>query len=483
MLCVNIALDGSVDVEKIELGNQYENNDETIQFALPDKFKNYHKYIIAVYKDKKTTRLLPLNNDILIVTSTITALSGSWYMYVMCRENSIDLLSENIDISPKGTEHVFLSDEFIGVVNTSKIKSEVFENTSMDANLKNVYDDLLELKEKLQNIKDGVTPNLTIGNVTTLSSDEEATATITGTKENPVLNLGIPKGKDGEVVTSEGTPIPTKDTYGEKLIAEYIHQGNQEIHFTEFDWETGIGTTSEPHGLKNNTDVMIVPNDWYTGNWANIKHIPFEWLSHTGKIYVIPINETQLKVVQKDQTTLFSLSNSISQLPLNATMFHFEIPTNWLIKNLNTNSLRFKIDIYGLYRAHHYRYMYFNGRLKNEPVGTDKYLAYITEYFNAPRVQNLLPATYHGLIGTNTIEVNFTLKKAWVYKIDGYFKGQRPYAQSPYEDKVTETIRQLIPDNRDIVEITTIGNSNGYAFLANQSQIRIYAMSEEPQDE
>lgn len=188
-------------------------------------------------------------------------------------------------------------------------------------------------------------------------------------------------------------------------------------------------------------------------------------------------------MVQKDQTTLFSLSNSISQLPLNATMFHFEIPTNWLIKNLNTNSLRFKIDIYGLYRAHHYRYMYFNGRLKNEPVGTDKYLTYITEYFNAPRVQNLLPATYHGLIGTNTIEVNFTLKKAWVYKIDGYFKGQRPYAQSPYEDKVTETIRQLIPDNRDIVEITTIGNNNGYAFLANQSQIRIYAISEEPQDE
>ena len=45
--------------------------------------------------------------------------------------------------------------------------------------------------------KDGVTPNITIGTVETLPSGSEATATITGDKENPVLNLGIPKGVDG----------------------------------------------------------------------------------------------------------------------------------------------------------------------------------------------------------------------------------------------------------------------------------------------
>ena len=44
--------------------------------------------------------------------------------------------------------------------------------------------------------KDGVTPNLTIGAVETLPSDSDATATITGDKENPLLNLGIPKGAD-----------------------------------------------------------------------------------------------------------------------------------------------------------------------------------------------------------------------------------------------------------------------------------------------
>ena len=43
----------------------------------------------------------------------------------------------------------------------------------------------------------GDTPNLTIGTVTTLSAGSQATATITGTAEDPVLNLGIPRGADG----------------------------------------------------------------------------------------------------------------------------------------------------------------------------------------------------------------------------------------------------------------------------------------------
>ena len=44
----------------------------------------------------------------------------------------------------------------------------------------------------------GATPNLQIGEVTTLDAGSDATACITGTAENPLLNLGIPKGADGE---------------------------------------------------------------------------------------------------------------------------------------------------------------------------------------------------------------------------------------------------------------------------------------------
>lgn len=56
------------------------------------------------------------------------------------------------------------------------------------------------------NVEDGATgatPNLTIGTVETLEPTESATATITGTPENPVLNLGIPQGDAGEVTLDE----------------------------------------------------------------------------------------------------------------------------------------------------------------------------------------------------------------------------------------------------------------------------------------
>lgn len=43
----------------------------------------------------------------------------------------------------------------------------------------------------------GATPNLQIGSVETLGAGSDATASITGTPENPLLNLGIPKGADG----------------------------------------------------------------------------------------------------------------------------------------------------------------------------------------------------------------------------------------------------------------------------------------------
>ena len=48
------------------------------------------------------------------------------------------------------------------------------------------------------NGKDGVTPNISIGTVTTLDAGANATAGITGTTPNLTLNLGIPKGAKGD---------------------------------------------------------------------------------------------------------------------------------------------------------------------------------------------------------------------------------------------------------------------------------------------
>lgn len=58
----------------------------------------------------------------------------------------------------------------------------------------------------------GATPNLQIGTVTTLESGSNATASITGTTENPLLNLGIPKGAKGDKGDTGASSGATVDT-------------------------------------------------------------------------------------------------------------------------------------------------------------------------------------------------------------------------------------------------------------------------------
>lgn len=64
----------------------------------------------------------------------------------------------------------------------------------------------------------GATPNLTIGTVETLAPTEDATATITGTAENPVLNLGVPKGDTGEVSLEDLEALLPTETASDEIV-------------------------------------------------------------------------------------------------------------------------------------------------------------------------------------------------------------------------------------------------------------------------
>lgn len=49
----------------------------------------------------------------------------------------------------------------------------------------------------------GATPNLTVGTVSTGAPGSQAVVTITGTAENPVLNMTIPRGDPGELTEAD----------------------------------------------------------------------------------------------------------------------------------------------------------------------------------------------------------------------------------------------------------------------------------------
>lgn len=59
---------------------------------------------------------------------------------------------------------------------------------------------------------DGKTPNIEIGEVTTLQSNQNATVHITGEFPNIKLNFGIPKGEIGSITDSELGNLLQKET-------------------------------------------------------------------------------------------------------------------------------------------------------------------------------------------------------------------------------------------------------------------------------
>lgn len=80
----------------------------------------------------------------------------------------------------------------------------------------------------------GATPNLTIGTVTTGAEGSKATATITGTKENPVLNLTIPKGATGEVRNVNAGTIPYASNTDTNTIKAVV---DKKENISKYDFE------------------------------------------------------------------------------------------------------------------------------------------------------------------------------------------------------------------------------------------------------
>ena len=85
----------------------------------------------------------------------------------------------------------------------------------------------------------GATPNIQIGDVQTLEPGQQATASMSGTPENPLLNLGIPKGKDGnDGESNERNATPLTDAGREHIPAI--------VSFVDDDWRSEVYTVLFP---------------------------------------------------------------------------------------------------------------------------------------------------------------------------------------------------------------------------------------------
>ena len=77
----------------------------------------------------------------------------------------------------------------------------------------------------------GETPNIQIGAVQTLEPGQQATASMTGTAENPLLNLGIPKGEKGD----PGEDAESGESYTLPIMSDTQLGGGKAVAKTDED--------------------------------------------------------------------------------------------------------------------------------------------------------------------------------------------------------------------------------------------------------
>ena len=110
----------------------------------------------------------------------------------------------------------------------------------------------------------GATPHLTIGTVVTLEPEREASVTIRGTKENPILDISIPRGGRGEkgifVGSKEDAPLSAEIVIDHSDEGSFIGGGIEE-KLVEVPIVDGVLTLTKDKyqttTMENNTTVVL----------------------------------------------------------------------------------------------------------------------------------------------------------------------------------------------------------------------------------
>ena len=292
--------------------------------------------------------------------------------------------------------------------------------------------------------------------------------------ENAGKLLGV--GTDGNVALMGGAKI------GEILIADYTHRGNPEFHFSEFDFATGIGTTTEPHGLTKKTEVLICPNDWTVlSPFKNMTAIPIEWTMIDSYLGLLPVDDTHLKVVKSTEETIINVNlEDVSNTNVDITKFHFEKPISYVIKNLDhkisTKYVKVLSSGYCFYTGR-YRYRSVSVIFESGNIDTANYINTLgfSRYGNSP--------ARNGIFVNEETLIDLRNNTKYYNKILSYArrKGYSHLVNDPSRAVDDVWIFSQRANVKAIKSYSTY--SDDYAYMSNGTRIQIYALEGEYKNE
>lgn len=305
-------------------------------------------------------------------------------------------------------------------------------------------------------------------------------------KQQGIENKGkvLVIGQDGSVVPRE-VQGGGNGLVGEVLLADYTHQGNPEFHFSDFDFTTGIGTTTEPHGLTKKTEVLMCPNDWTILNpFENMLSMPIEWTmveKLSDALALIPIDDTHLKVVASKEEAIINVNlEDVSNTNVDFTKFHFEKPISYVVKNLDNkiNAKYIKVlasgycSYTGIYRYRNVSVLFESGK-----TGTVKYintLGFSRDGMSPARNGVFLSEETLIDLRNNTKYYNKTLSYA-------RRKGYSSLVNDPYR-AVDDT--WILTQSENVKAIKAYSTySDAFAYMSNGTRIQFYALEGEYKNE
>ena len=292
--------------------------------------------------------------------------------------------------------------------------------------------------------------------------------------ENAGKLLGV--GTDGNVALMGGASV------GEILIADYTHRGNPEFHFSEFDFATGIGTTTEPHGLTKKTEVLICPNDWTILNpFKNMTAIPIEWTMIDSYLGLLPVDDTHLKVVKSTEETIINVNlEDVSNKNVDITKFHFEKPISYVIKNLDhkisTKYVKVLSSGYCFYTGR-YRYRNVSVIFESGNINTVNYINTLgfSRYGNTP--------ARNGIFVNEETLIDLRNNTKYYNKILSYAR-RKGYSHLLNDPARAVDDTWIISQGANVKAIKSYSTfSDSYAYMSNGTRIQIYALEGEYKNE
>ena len=157
----------------------------------------------------------------------------------------------------------------------------------------------------------GLTPNITIGNVTTLEPNQQATVTRRGTDANPIFDFGIPKGENG--AGGENT-----SSGNSQVIFDYTFKEDRVIQPTSLDLATGIFTCDNV-SFTGNCNIKL--------NTFSMNGVPKELGIHNNGTQIVKLSNTTFTV----RLGNVDLTSYASDSAIDVSTFCFVPPGNYIV--------------------------------------------------------------------------------------------------------------------------------------------------------